>query len=64
LVRRLELRVNEAVIDRIIQDMADISTPLKQFTDAVMSNETTAEKRGLVDQRGQSLKERKSTNVT
>jgi C4-dicarboxylate-specific signal transduction histidine kinase len=64
LVRRLELRVNEAVIDHIIQDMADISTPLKQFTDAVMSNETTAEKRGLVDQRGQSLKERKSTNVT
>ena len=27
-------RINEIVIDRIIQDMADISTPLKQVREA------------------------------
>ena len=56
LLRRLELKVNEAVISRIIQDMADITTPLKQFTDAVMSRESMGVKRGLVDQKGQALK--------
>ena len=36
-VQRLETVINEAVINRIIQDMADITSPLKQFTDAVLS---------------------------
>lgn len=31
-LKRLETLINEAVINRIINDMADISTPLKQFT--------------------------------
>jgi len=56
LVRKLETRVSMAVIDRIIQDMADISTPLKQFREAVVSNEAMASKRTMVEQRGQSLK--------
>lgn len=36
--------------------MADISTPLKQFREAVVSNEAMASKRTMVEQRGQSLK--------
>ena len=31
-LKRLETLINEAVINRIINDMADITTPLKQFT--------------------------------
>jgi len=55
-IQRLEERVNEAVINRIIQDMADITTPLKLFTDAVFSVEAMARKRELVEQRGAGLK--------
>jgi len=56
-VRRLEAAVNEAAVSRIIQDMADISSPLKQFTDAVLSQEAMARKRDLVEQRGNGLKQ-------
>ena len=34
-LRNLEIQINEAIISRIIQDMADVGTPLKQFADAV-----------------------------
>ena len=44
-------------MSRIIQDMADISSPLKQFTDAVLSQEAMARKRDLVEQRGNGLKQ-------
>ena len=44
-------------MSRIIQDMADISSPLKQFTDAVLSQEAMARKRELVEQRGNGLKQ-------
>ena len=33
-LKMLETLINEAVINRIINDMADITTPLKQFTGA------------------------------
>merc|ERR1719275_192496 len=56
-VQRLEERVNQAVINRIIQDMADITTPLKQFTDAVLAQEAAARKKEMVEQRGQALKQ-------
>jgi len=56
-VLRLEERINQAVINRIIQDMADITTPLKQFTDAVLAQEAAARKREMVEQRGQALKQ-------
>ena len=36
--------------------MADISTPLKQFTDAVLAQEAMARKRELVEQKGAALK--------
>ena len=39
-----------------LKDMADVSTPLKQFREAVVSNEAMGTKRALVEQRGQSLK--------
>ena len=39
-----------------LKDMADVSTPLKQFREAVISNEAMGTKRALVEQRGQSLK--------
>ena len=42
--------------NRTIQDMADISTPLKQFTDAVLAQEAMARKRELVEQKGAALK--------
>eukprot|EP00095_Tigriopus_kingsejongensis_P003227 maker-scaffold547_size140190-snap-gene-0.23 protein:Tk03227 transcript:maker-scaffold547_size140190-snap-gene-0.23-mRNA-1 annotation:"Vinculin" len=56
LIRQLEVSVNEAVIGRIIHDMADITTPLKHFTDAVHSNETISMKRMSVDEKSQTLK--------
>jgi len=55
-VQRLEDRINDAVIARIIQDMADITSPLKQFTEAVISPETIARKGELVELRGTALK--------
>ena len=56
-LRDLELQINEATISRIIQDMADISTPLKQFTDAVlMSHDNLVKKREILDSKGQNLK--------
>jgi len=54
---KLEQRINEVVINRIIQDMADISTPLKQFSDAVLSSEAMTRKRDLVEAKGGALKE-------
>jgi len=56
-VQRLESTINEAVINRIIQDMADITSPLKQFTDAVLCQEAATRKRELVEQKGNSLKQ-------
>ena len=56
-VYRMDERVNQAVINRIIQDMADITTPLKQFTDAVLAQEAMARKRDLVEQKGTALKQ-------
>jgi len=56
-IQKLESTINEAVITRIIQDMADITSPLKQFTDAVLCQEAMARKRDLVDQKGGYLKQ-------
>ena len=56
-IHKLEASINDAVITRIIQDMADISSPLKQFTDAVLCQEALARKRELVEQKGQGLKQ-------
>ena len=56
-IQKLEGIVNEAVINRIVQDMADITSPLKQFTDAVLSQEAMARKKDLVEQKGNGLKE-------
>jgi len=56
-IHRLESVINESVIGRIIQDMADITSPLKQFTDAVLSQEQIARKRELVEQKGHGLKQ-------
>ncbi|XP_071749315.1 vinculin isoform X2 [Lepeophtheirus salmonis] len=54
----LENKIKEAVIDQIIQDMADIVTPIKLYCDSV--NETNYQslhrKREYADIRGQSLK--------
>lgn len=56
-LRELEIQINEAIISRIIQDMADITTPLKQFTDAVLMNhDNLAKKREILDHKGQNLK--------
>ncbi len=57
LVTRLESTASEAVVSRIVQDLADISTPLKLFTEAVLSGDPSPhQKRALVEQRGQALK--------
>lgn len=56
-LRELEIQINEAIISRIIQDMADISTPLKQFTDAILMNhDSLAKKREILESKGQNLK--------
>ena len=56
-IQKLENTINEAVINRIIQDMADITSPLKQFTDAVLCQEAIARKKDLVEQKGTCLKQ-------
>ena len=53
LLLRLKQRIDDATINRIILDMADIATPLKQFSDVVNSGEN---RRDLVEARGQNLK--------
>ncbi|XP_046419161.1 vinculin isoform X7 [Neodiprion pinetum] len=37
----LKNRIQQAVVSRVVEDFIDISTPLKQFTDAVLSLEGT-----------------------
>ncbi|XP_048506097.1 vinculin isoform X3 [Athalia rosae] len=37
----LKNRIQQAVVSRVVEDFIDISTPLKQFTDAVLSPEGT-----------------------
>ena len=39
MLSRLKQRIEDATINRIILDMADIATPLKQFSDVVSSGE-------------------------
>ncbi len=39
-----------------MHDLADISTPLKLFTDAVLSPDPVQQKRPLVEQRAQGLR--------
>ncbi len=51
LASKLESRVSVAVIGRIIHDLADITTPLKQFREAVQSGD-----RAAVDRRSHALK--------
>ena len=56
-IRELEIQINEAIIARIIQDMADVKTPLQQFTDAVLMNhESLMKKREILETKGQNLK--------
>ena len=54
LLSRMLRRIEDATINRIILDMADIATPLKQFSDVVSSGDN---RRDLVEQRGQNLKQ-------
>jgi len=56
-VLKLEGTINEAVTNRIIEDMSDITSPLKQFTDAVLSQEAMERKNDLVEQKGIGLKQ-------
>ena len=57
-LRNLEIQINEAIISRIIQDMADVGTPLKQFADAVTinHNDNLMKKREVLESKGQNLK--------
>ena len=51
LTRSLEQRVNEAVIGRVVEDLADVTTPIKLFADAVGSRDRVG-----ADRRGAALK--------
>ena len=57
-LRDLEIQINEAIISRIIQDLADVGTPLKQFADAVLMNhnDNLMKKREVLESKGQNLK--------
>ena len=57
-LRNLEIQINEAITSRIIQDMADVGTPLKQFADAVTlnHNDNLMKKREVLESKGQNLK--------
>lgn len=40
----LKDKIQGALVDRVVEDFVDITTPLKQFTDAVLAPEGTANK--------------------
>ncbi|XP_044260491.1 vinculin isoform X2 [Tribolium madens] len=40
-LHELKERINQAVVNRVVEDFIDIVTPLKQFTDAVLAPEGT-----------------------
>ncbi|XP_043266466.1 vinculin isoform X2 [Venturia canescens] len=40
-LQELKNRIQQAVVSRVVEDFIDISTPLKQFTDAVLTPEGT-----------------------
>lgn len=41
-LHELKEKINQAVVNRVVEDFIDIVTPLKQFTDAVMAPEGTS----------------------
>lgn len=38
-LHELKSKIQKAVVDRVVEDFVDITTPLKQFTDAVLEPE-------------------------
>lgn len=40
-LQELKDKIQTAVVDRVVEDFVDITTPLKQFTDAALALEGT-----------------------
>ncbi|XP_069941016.1 vinculin-like isoform X17 [Cherax quadricarinatus] len=51
----LKDKIQTAVVDRVVEDFVDITTPLKQFTDAVLAPEGTPGREQAFDNRAANL---------
>ncbi|KAF2353880.1 Vinculin/alpha-catenin [Trinorchestia longiramus] len=54
-LQELKNRIQTAVVDRMVEDFADIATPLKQFTDATLAPEGTPGRAETFEDRGRNL---------
>lgn len=54
-LQELKNKIQTAVVDRVVEDFVDITTPLKQFTDAVLALEGTPGREQNFDGRAGSL---------
>ncbi|KAK7013353.1 hypothetical protein SK128_026721, partial [Halocaridina rubra] len=54
-LQELKNKIQTAVVDRVVEDFVDITTPLKQFTDAVLAPEDTPGRDQTFDNRADNL---------
>lgn len=54
-LQELKDKIQTAVVDRVVEDFVDITTPLKQFTDAVLALEGTPGREQAFDNRASNL---------
>nr|XP_045625425.1 vinculin-like isoform X19 [Procambarus clarkii] len=54
-LQELKDKIQTAVVDRVVEDFVDITTPLKQFTDAVLAPEGTPGREQAFDNRAANL---------
>uniref|UniRef100_T1J8S2 Vinculin n=1 Tax=Strigamia maritima TaxID=126957 RepID=T1J8S2_STRMM len=56
-LHELKYRIQSALVNRVVEDFIDITTPLKQFTDAVLAPEGTANREVTFNDKGKALQE-------
>ncbi|XP_045121455.1 vinculin-like isoform X6 [Portunus trituberculatus] len=54
-LKELKDKIQTAVVDRVVEDFVDITTPLKQFTDAAMAPEGTPGREQTFDNKANNL---------
>ncbi|XP_042236638.1 vinculin-like isoform X15 [Homarus americanus] len=54
-LQELKNKIQTAVVDRVVEDFVDITTPLKQFTDSVLAPEGTPGREQAFDNRAANL---------
>ncbi|GIY72165.1 vinculin [Caerostris extrusa] len=54
-LQELKNKIQETIVSKVVKDFIDITTPLKQFTDAVLSSEGTPNREANFNEKAQTL---------